>query len=72
MPRTKALQFNVGDIVQSKKYSSRIMLIVKKEEKINRIYEDPHFYTYIGLDLIDGQEYGIYTDINNKHYKILA
>ena len=72
MGKTKVLQFNPGDIVESIKYDRRTMLIVDKLEKQNRAYDDPHIYYYTALDLLDGQYYGIYTSINNKHYKIVG
>lgn len=72
MGRTKVLEFNLGDIVQMKKYGERVMLIVEKEEKRNRDYLDLYKYLYVGLDLLNGQEYGIYTNCNNKHYKIVG
>lgn len=72
MPRTKVLELNIGDIIQMKKDGKRTMLIVQKDEKENKLWDDLHKYHYIGLDLLDGKYYGIYTDCNNKHYKVLA
>ena len=72
MPRTKVLELNIGDIVESKKYGKRIMLVVEKNERSTRDWSDQYKYHYIVLDLLDGKYYGIYTNCNNKHYKVLA
>jgi hypothetical protein len=72
MPRTKVLELNIGDIVQMKKDGKRTMLIVQKDEKTDRLWGNPHKYNYVALDLLDGNYYGIYTNCNNKHYKVLA
>ena len=71
MPKTKVLELNLGDIIYGKK-CKRTMLIVKKNERSHRAWDDPHKYNYVALDLLDGEYYGIYTDCNNKHYKVLA
>ena len=71
MGRTKILEFNVGDIVQSKEYNT-VTLITDKIERHNRTYDDKYIYWYIGLELLSGERISLHTNINNKHYKVLA
>ena len=71
MGRTKILEFNVGDIVESKEFNI-VMLITDKIEKQNKRYDDKYLYFYSGLDLLGGNVIGLYANINNKHYKVLA
>ncbi len=71
MPRTKVLELNIGDIVYGKK-CDRTMLVVEKNERTNRDWDDKYKYNYLVLDLMDQGYYGICTDCNNKHFKVLA
>lgn len=70
MPKTKVLEFQVGDIVLSKTYGDDILLITEKANRTEPYRKYKHWYTAFSLTTSD--TYGIYTDINNKHYKILS
>ena len=71
MPRTKILEFNLGDIVESKLYGT-VTLITDKIERQNKRYDDKYIYWYMGLELLSGEMISLHTDINSKHYKELA
>lgn len=69
MGRTKVLEFNVGDLVLHKP-SNEVMLIIDKRPHYNKL--TLYKFQYRACFLTDGSPYGIYVDINNKHYKVLA
>jgi len=71
MPRTKILDLNIGDIVESKKYGN-VLLITYKHEKHYKPYDDLYLYWYRAIDLLNGRTYSLCSDINNKHYKVLV
>ena len=70
MGRTKQLQFQIGDIIQGKtKLNRGIYLVVDKKAQMEWSRAS-YSYTIIGLD-IEGT-FGIYSDTNNKHWKVLS
>lgn len=75
MPKkTKLLEFQVGDMVLCKTYGKDVILITEKKERcINSVYlKDRGSFFYTAYSFSAGCMYNIYTDINNKHYKILS
>ena len=72
MPKTKQLEFNVGDLVYCKK-STHLVIITEKRERNMRLWRDhPNKYIYDCYNLYDGNYDHIYTEINNKNYKLEA
>lgn len=72
MPKTKVLEFQIGDIIQGKTHGNHVMIII---EKFDRSYTEPRDkqkHTYHAYSFTDNELYGIYCSINNKHYKILS